>query len=83
MGKGKKPKPKAKKNLAQNVETKSRVMPSQQRMSNMQAIQFIDGCVAQAPLGRMIHVQAQAALRQLSGALGELERLKEAPKEGD
>ena len=80
-------KPKAKDNKAADVEKKKsrpvQVIPPQQRMSDMQAIQFIDGCVAQAPLGRMVHVQAQAALRQISGALGELERLKKVPKEGD
>ena len=78
-------KPKAKDNKAVDVEKKKsrpvQVIPPQQ--SNMQAMEFIDGCVARAPLGRMVHVQAQAALRQISGALGELERLKKVPKEGD
>ena len=44
--------------------------------NHFQALQFIDKCVSMAPLSRNDHVQAQQALRQLSGALGELDRMK-------
>ncbi len=69
---------KAKLNKAKDVETKP--MPRQQQ-NHLQALQFIDQCVAMAPLGRTQHVQAQQALQQLSGALGELERLKNEPRQ--
>ncbi len=70
-------KAKASKNKAEDVETKQ-VQPAlpRQQVSNMQALQFIDGCVSRAPLNRSEHVNAQQALRQLSGVIGELDRLK-------
>ena len=67
-------KPKAKQNLARHVETP--------RPTNLQALKFIDSIVGMAPANRQTHVQAQAALRQISGALGELEQLKSKKPEG-
>lgn len=52
-----------------------RSIPSNQP-TNKQALQFIDGCVATAPMTRLRHIQAQQALQQISGAVQELEQLK-------
>ncbi len=66
--------PKSKNNKAGNVEKIP--TPTRMRPNHLQALQFIDGCVASAPLGRNEHIQVQNALQQISSALGELERLK-------
>ena len=64
----------ASRNLAKDVQTPPGA-------NNLQALQFVDGCVSQAQLSRQQHVQAQSALRQLSLALGELNGLRAEIKE--
>jgi len=56
-------------NKARNVETKPNYMAD---------LQFLDNMVALSPVSRQAHVQAQQALRSLSGAVMELDKLKEA-----
>ena len=67
-------KPRAKHNQAKHVEKIP--TPIRPRANHLQALKFIDGCVAMAPLGRNDHIQVQNALQQISGALNELEQLK-------
>lgn len=69
---------KASKNKAKDTEPKSKIVPPQRQQpaTHLQMLQFIDRCVSMASLSRNDHVQAQQALRQISGALGELEQLK-------
>lgn len=66
-------KPTAKNNKAVNVETKP---PDCQ-----QAISFIDGCVAKAPLTRAQHIQAQQALGLIIRTTREVEQLRKELKE--
>lgn len=63
----------AKKNLAKDVETTR--LP-QQPPDNRTALRFLDSMVALSPISRQQHISAQAAIQQLSMAIGELERLK-------
>ena len=65
---------KSKNNKAGDVEKIP--TPTRTRPNHLQALQFIDGCVARAPLGRNEHIQVQQALAQISGAVSELEQLK-------
>jgi hypothetical protein len=67
-------KPKSKNNQAGDVEKIQ--TPIRPGPNHLQALQFIDGCVARAPLGRNEHIQVQKALSQISGAISELEQLK-------
>ena len=72
-------KPKAGANTAKDVERKPVppiAVPQRQPPDLQAAMQFIDGCVASAPLSRPQHIQAQAALQQIGGAINELEQLK-------
>ena len=55
-------------NLAKTIETR--------RPSHQQALQFLDNIVAMAPVNRDKHILAQQALKQLGGAITELEALK-------
>ena len=71
-----KPKFKASKNKAKDVQT-----PQQQPPNHQQALQFIDDIVALAPVSRREHIQAQQALRQIGGAIDELAELKKKKDE--
>ena len=80
---GKKPRIKAKQNKAKDVERKpppAIAMPPRRQLSNIQVLGFLDYCVEKSPISRGAHVHAQQALRQISAALGELDRLKAASK---
>jgi hypothetical protein len=64
-------KPKASKNKAKDV-----VKPPRRQPNHQEALNFIDGVVAQSPVSRQTHIAAQQALRQLGGAIAELQQLK-------
>ena len=74
MNKKQDKKVKSSRNKAEKIETK--LDPPRQQPNHLQALKMLDFCVGEAPLSRQQHVQAQQALRQLSGAIGELEQLK-------
>lgn len=73
----KKPKIRVAKNKAKNVETPQLPAMPRQQANHRQVLQFLDSIVAMAPVSRQAHIQAQGALQQLSGAIAELEKLKE------
>ena len=54
-------------NTAKAVETKPNYMAD---------LQFLDNLVSLSPVSRQAHVNAQQALRNLSGAIAELNKLK-------
>lgn len=76
----KRPKIRARKNQAKDVETPQLPTVPKQQPNHCQALQFLDSIVAMAPVSRQAHIQAQQALQQLSGAIAELERLKKDEK---
>lgn len=73
-------KPKATKNLAKDVETPQLPITPRQQPNHRQALQFLDSVVAMSPVNRQAHIQAQSAMQQLSGAIAELEKLKNEKK---
>lgn len=71
---------KASKNKASDVETPQLPTAPRQQPNHRQALQFLDQVCGLAPVNRQTHIQVQQSLQQLSGAIIELEKLKNEKK---
>lgn len=67
-------------NKAKDVETPQLPPAPRQQPNHRQVLQFLDQVCGLAPVNRQTHIQVQQSLQQLSGAIVELEKLKNEKK---